>query len=213
MSVPTTYATLQTEIATLAVRDDLTDLIPNFIGYAENWFQRELFSPEREETVTLTVTNGVASLPTDFGGVKMIYVDGTTDTVLDPMTAAKLRTSYPTATTGTPMHYAFEGETVLFGPVPSSGLVIKMKYIEGITALSTDNTTNWLLTDHPDLYVNAALAELFDYTRDADQAALRRQKAVVAANSINRQGQRRKGNSGPLRTSTGLSQTNRKTLA
>jgi hypothetical protein len=198
MAVPTTWTELKAELAALAIRDDLTELIPNFIGYAENWFQRELFSPEREETATLTVTAGSATLPADFGGVKMVYVDGTTDHVLNPMTAPQLRASYPTTTTGTPAHFAIEGETILFGPHPASSDTIKLKYVEGITALGDAAATNWLLTDHPDLYVNASLAELYAYTRDPEGEAYRRGKALAIANSINVNGRRRRANSGPL---------------
>lgn len=209
MAVPTTYAELQTEIGTLSVRDDLEDMIPNFIGYAESWFQRELFSPEREESTTLTVTDGVATLPVGFGGVKMVYVDGSSDTVLKQVTPSALRAMYPTATTGTPLHFAIEGMTMLFGTIPSGSTVIILKYIEGITPLSDDADTNWLLTAHPDLYVNAGLAELYDYTRDDDAASKRRQKAVIIAESINREGRRRKTNSGPLAASTGLRNVSR----
>lgn len=198
MAVPTTWTELKTELATLAIRDDLEDVIPNFIGYAENWFQREIFSPEREETATLTITDGVASLPSDFGGAKMVYVDGATDTVVNQTTPAVLRTMYPTSTTGTPLHFAIEGETMLFGPVPTAGLVVKLKYIEGITPLGTSNATNWLLTDHPDIYVNASLSELHSYLRDYGEADRRRAMAEIAKESILKASRRRKGNSGPL---------------
>jgi hypothetical protein len=198
MAVPTTYAELQTEIATLSVREDLEDLIPSFIGYAENWFQRELFAPEREDTATLTVTSGVATLPTDFAGAKSVYVDGSVDRPLVQVTADKLRALYPTSGTDTPIHYAIEGQTMLFGPVPGGSEVIKLKYIEGITALSDDDTSNWLLADHPDLYINASLAELYDYTEHTEKAAKCRAKAERIAESIRVQSRRRKGNSGPL---------------
>jgi hypothetical protein len=209
MAVPTTWTELKTELAALAIRDDLDDLIPNFIGYAENWFQRELFSPEREETATLTVTNGVASLPTDFGGVKMVYVDGDRDTVLSQVTPDRLRALYPSTDTDTPLHFAIEGETMLFGAIPTTGLVIKLKYIEGILTLGSGQATNWLLTDHPDLYVNASLAELYAYTRDTEAEQYRRGKAASIAESINRAGRRRKTNSGPLRANSPVSQVSR----
>lgn len=212
MTVPTTWTELKAQIAALSVRDDTDDpayqQIASFIGYAENWFQRELFSPEREETVTLTVTNGVASLPSDFGGVKMVYVDGSTDTVLVQTTPAELRAKYPTATTGTPAFFAIEGETMLFGPIPSS-LTIKLKYIEGITPLGESNASNWLLAGHPDLYVNAAMAELYEMTRDYDAANRRRSLAVANLESVNRSSRRRKGNSGALRATSPVAQVSR----
>ncbi len=206
MAVPTTWTELKAALVTLSVRDDLEDLVGDFIGYAENWFQREIFSPEREATVTLTVTNGTAPLPADFGGVKSLYLDSTRDSDLEFVAPARLRALYPTTEAGTPCHYAIDGETVLIGPYPSPGSVIKLAYIEGITPLGASNATNWLLTAHPDLYVNASLAELHNYLRDYTEADRRRAMAAGAGESILRSARRRKGNSGPLRAAVPIPQ-------
>src|SRR5690349_19844709 len=104
MTIPANWTQLKAEIATLSVRDDLDDLIPNFIGYAENWMQRELFSPEREESAALSITDGVASLPSDFVGVKTVFVDGASDTVLRQITPQHLRELFPSTNTGTPLY-------------------------------------------------------------------------------------------------------------
>lgn len=201
MANPTTWAELKTSLTTRMIRDDLADVVAEHISTAECWMQREIFGPEREVSTTLTVTDGVATLPDDFGGVKLVYVDGTSDTVLEHVTPSELRELYPTANTGTPLHFAIEGETMLFGPVPSSGLVIKLQYVEGIPALGDSQATNWLLTDHPDLYVYASLAELCEYTRDFIEADRHRAKAAIIADSVQRSFRRRKTNSGPLAAS------------
>jgi hypothetical protein len=206
MSIPTTWTTLKAELATLAIRDDLEDLIPNFIGYAESWMRRELRSPEREATATLSITDGVAAMPSDFQGVLTVYVDGDVDVVLDQMTPQRLRAMFPTTTTGTPRYFAVDGETVLFGPWPASGTVVIMDYLEGIPRLSASQATNWVLTDHPDLYVFACLAEIADYTRDPDEANRWRSKAFVVAESVNKQGRARKTNSGPLMANSPVGQ-------
>src|SRR4051812_7879200 len=119
MTAPATWEDLKIALEAWAARDDLEERIPEAISLAEAWFQREIFSPERIETATLTVTNGVANLPADFGGVKTVYVDGTRDTVLDQLTPSDLRRTYPGTETTTPCHFAIEGETMLFGPIPS----------------------------------------------------------------------------------------------
>lgn len=205
MAVPTNWTELKAEITTFSVRDDLEDLIPNFIGYAENLFNRELFGPDRETSVTLTVTDGVASLPADFAGARAVYVDGNRDTVLDQVTPDELRRLYPGSDTDTPLHFAIYGSEIRFGPVPSDGLTIILEYDEGIPALGTSQATNWLLTAHPDIYVNAALAELCEYTHDYDEAGRRLSRAMAALGSINRHGRRRKY-AGPLQASRQLAQ-------
>lgn len=202
MGVPTNWTELKAAVVALSVRDDLETMVGDFIGYAENVFQRELFSPEREASVTLTLTDNAAPLPADFGGVKLVYVDAARAKVLDEVTPARLRELHPTNAAYLPTVFAIEGENILFGATPPGGTTIILEYIEGITALGESNPTNWLLTRHPDVYVNTALAELFAYTRDADGETFRRGKAGAIIDSINRAGRRRKTNSGPLAASS-----------
>lgn len=197
MAMPSTWAELKTSLATRMIRDDLTDIIPEMIAEAETIFQREVFAPERMETATLSFTGQSASLPSDFWGLRTIYLDATTDIVLEKVTLSFLRSMYPTTATGTPKVYAIEGETIWLGPPPSSGDV-EISYWETIPALGDSQSTNWLLTDHPDLYVHASLAELNDYVRDYDEANRHRAKASAIVESINRAGRRRTINSGPL---------------
>lgn len=213
MAVPTNWTELKAAVATLANRDDTDDpaflQIPDFIAYAEDYFQKTLFMPEREDVATLVVTDGVAPLPADFGGAKTVYVDGSVDRPLVQVTADQIRKLYPTSEANTPTNYAIEGETMLIGPVPSTGTVIKLRYIEGIPALGAGQATNWLLTDHPSIYVQGALAELYDYTRDDTQAAKCRAKCAAMIELANQSGRRRKGNSGPLVTNSPVRQTSR----
>lgn len=202
MAVPTTWALLQAEIATWAVRDDLTDQIPNFIGYAENRFNRDLFTPDRHETATLTATTGSVALPTDFWGVRAVYVDGSTNSPLEALTIPELRATYQNDETGTPRHYAIEGGFMLLGPAPSGSTEIELTYWETIPALGSGQATNWLLTAHPDLYLAASLEELFSYTRDLNALALWSGKTAARIESLNKAGIRNQF-SGPLRSRAG----------
>lgn len=192
----TTWSELKLALEAWTSRDDLEDRIPEAISLAEKWFQREIFSPEREEVATLTVTNGVASLPADFAAVKRVYQDGDVIENIERVTMDTLREMYPGTTSGTPRNYAIEREQIAFGPYPSG--TVKLVYVEGITPLSSVQTTNWLLTDHPDLYLAASLAELFEFSRNYDASDRWRERAVGVAGSVNRAGRRRSINSGPL---------------
>lgn len=196
MTAPATWEDLKITLEAWAARDDLEERIPEAISLAETWFQREIFSPEREESATLTITNGVAALPTDFAGVKRVYQDGDIIEGIEKVTMDTLRDLYPGSNSGTPRHYAIEKEQIAFGPYPSG--TVKLVYIEGITRLSDSQATNWLLTDHPDLYIAASLAELFEFARSYDASDRWRARAVGIAGSVNRAGRRRSINSGPL---------------
>jgi hypothetical protein len=175
--------------------------LPYFIGRAEAYFQREIFSPDREVKASLVVASGVAALPPDFGGVKTVWIDGPVYRVLEAVTPSALRQRYPTAPYGSPLHFAIEGGTMLLGPNSPDGLGIMMTYTTGIPPLGPRQASNWLLVDHPDAYVRASLVELYEFTehyQKADRCRVERDHAIA---SINRSARRRRTNSGPLAAS------------
>lgn len=196
---PTTWAGLKTDIANWLNRDDLTSQIPIFIAYAERHFQRVIFTPDREEALSITADAQSEALPSDFWGFKSgPYVDGATDVILTRLEPGDLRRTYPDATTGTPSHYAIEGENILFGPTPSSSLTIKGTYYKTIPVLNASTATNWLLTDHPDVYLAGALFEASLYVIDDTRAAIWKTRRDEGIELINRVARKREANSGPL---------------
>lgn len=200
---PTTWAELKTS-ARLWFGDVGTDSIADAqleesIALAERHFQRTVFTPDREEALSITADAASEALPSDFWGFKSPpYVDGSIDQPLTRTTPGDLRATYPDATTGTPAHFAIEGENILFGPVPSSSLSIKGTYYKTIPALASGTTTNWLLTDHPDLYLAGTLHYAFLFLMDEARSALWGEKMARAVEDINRAGRKRSVNSGPL---------------
>jgi hypothetical protein len=204
MAAPTTWTELKAELLADCMRADDEALIarlPYFIGRAEAHFQRELFSPEREVKTTLVVASGVAALPPDFGGVRTAWIDRPVYRVLEAVTPSALRRRYPTATYGTPLHFAIEGESMLLGPNWPNGRAIMMTYTTGIAPLGPQQASNWLLVDHPDVYVQASLVELYEFTEHYQKADRCRAQRDQAMASISRSARRRRTNSGPLAAS------------
>ena len=52
------------------------------------------------------------------------------------------------------------------------GEVKLFRKYDGVTALSSSNTTNWILTNHPDLYLYASLSEAAPYLGQDDRLAV-----------------------------------------
>jgi hypothetical protein len=200
-----TWTELQAAIEAWTDIDVSDAQVQEFIGLAEAHFQRTVFTPDREAAYSLSADAGSEALPDDFWGFKSgPYVDGAPDVVLTRVTPGELRAMYPSGTTGTPSHYAIEGENILFGPVPASATDIKGTYYVTITPLSGSAASNWLLLAHPDLYLAGSLAEAFSFSMDEAREAkwVAKREAIIA--DINRSGARRAANSGPLVASTGL---------
>ncbi|WP_114954315.1 phage adaptor protein [Sphingosinicella terrae] len=201
MSAPTTYAELKSAIADWGDRDDsnIDATAAECIALAEHRLQRELSSPEREATITLPTMAETIDLPQDLWAIRAAFLDGDPKTLLEPMTLADLRRTHAAAATGRPRHHAVSGEQLVLGPAPDSVYDLVLTYIRSIPALSGDNDTNWLLTDHPDLYLNGALVELFAKYRDSEGISLHEARLQAAIDSVNRSGRRRSQGAPPIR--------------
>lgn len=203
-SDPSTWATLQASVESWLGQDFTDAQVQEFIALGERHLQRTLFTPDRESASSLSADAVAEALPADFWGFKSgPYVDGSTDTVLTRVTPAMLRTSFPDGTTGALTHFAIEGENILFGPAPAAATSIKGTYYATIPALGAGQATNWLLTDHPDLYLAAALVEGFAYHLDEARAAWWERKRDRKIADVNAAGTRRSANSGPLTAASG----------
>src|SRR5687768_4734499 len=199
-SDPTTWTELKSTLANWLNRDDLSATeIPEAIALAERRFQRTLFSPERETEATLSASAETVALPADLWGIRAAYLASDPRVVLEPMTLAELRNTYSAATTGKPQNYAIRGESLVLGPAPDAACSIKLTYIQTIPALGAGLATNWLLTDHPDLYLYGALHALHLLLVDEARAALYDARFRQAAEELNRSAVRRTSGGAPIR--------------
>lgn len=167
----TDYATLKTSIANFLHRSDLTDLIPEFIADAENRIYNELRIRAMEAAYSGTTAS--SALPSGFLEWIFLYVNDTTEQKLTRRDAEWIYTNYPDrAGGGRPIFFAREGDTLIFGPAPDSTYTITGRYYKKLAALSDSNTTNWFITDAPDLLRYGALCEAAPYIGDDARIAL-----------------------------------------
>lgn len=158
-----TYAELKSAVADYLRRTDLADVIPTFIELAEARFNRLLIVPNREAATTLTAAATV-SLPADFSMLRSAYLDTDPKVVLEQMTLASMRRKFASASVGEPRAFAIQsGNALVLGPSPDNAYDININYYQKIPALSDANSTNWLLTGHPDAYLYGALAQAEAY--------------------------------------------------
>jgi len=170
-----TYADLQTSIANWLKRSDLTSIIPDFITLAEARIARDLRLRKQVVNTTLSTVAGTqsVSLPSDFLEAENISLSNTTPPgALSVVTPEILDRKYPEAyVTGQPRVYTVLGDKVLFGPTPDAVYSVSLDYYQRWAALSASGT-NWLLTNHPNIYLFAALAEGAPYLMEDERAPL-----------------------------------------
>lgn len=168
----TNYSDLQTAIATWLQRTDLTATIPDFISIFEATANRRLRVRQQETTTTLTPAVGVLTLPTDYLSHRRLTWTGTPRRELSYVEPSWLQGAYPNIPTTFPSVFTIEGGSIKIMPTDDTNTAVELVYFAKIAALSTGNTTNWLMTAHPDLYLFGTLTEAQAYAVNVDNAAL-----------------------------------------
>lgn len=185
-----TYAELQTAVANWLDRSDLTDRIPEFITLAEAEFNRRLRTIDMlERDTAFTIDSITETLPEDFLGVKDFYFN-------DALTVIKLQELSPDrmsherqrwSSSAIPIYYAVIGGNFEFLPTPNDTYTGTLLYYKRIAALSNTNTTNWLLSAHPDLYLFGALREAEPYVHNDERVPLWHSRYESAMNQLMQQ--------------------------
>ena len=155
----TNYTTLKTSIANWLNRSDLSDEIADdFIVLTEADFNSKLRIRKMVTQATITINAETKSLPTGFLQVRDFYIlSGSTKYPLRYMTPTQMDQTKGTSTTGIPQAYTILGDTFRFMPKPDSSYTGYINYYKKFDALSSTNATNFILTDHPAIYLYGSL--------------------------------------------------------
>jgi len=173
MALDGTYSGLLASVASWMNRTDLTASIPDFVSIAESRISRELRLRKQitNATITASVLTRSAALPTDWLELENISVSGTPDSPLQYVTIEHMDVKYPEAGfSGKPFVYTIEGDNVILGPTPDSAYSIDIIYYARFPSVITTGA-NWLLTNHPNIYLYACLREGAFFTKDGSGAA------------------------------------------
>tara|TARA_B100001057_G_C22871397_1_gene959070 strand:+ start:7387 stop:8007 length:621 start_codon:yes stop_codon:yes gene_type:complete len=169
----TTFAELKTAIANFLARSDLTDRIPEFIALAEARMSRELETRSQEKRSTANTISGdeFISLPTDLRKIRLVKLNTDPISVLDYASPTDFYTTYPSSGGGRPKYYTVLGAEIVLRPIPDSVYTVELIYGEEIAGLSDANTTNTILTRHPDAYLYGSLSASYIYLMEEARAA------------------------------------------
>lgn len=166
------YTELQDAIADWLNRvgsPDLAARAPDFIKMAEARFNRKLRVRQNEKRATATLDAGFITLPSDWLEAKAIrLVINGKPVPLELGTSEQLdqaRRDASTVGTTKPHLYRFIGNQIEVAPYVLGEATMELEYFYKVPALAT-SSTNWLLTDWPDLYLYGALQHSAPYLRD-----------------------------------------------
>lgn len=164
------YSDLTSAVADWMARDDLTDRIPDFIALAEATLNKVMRSPRMVTTASLAyTTNAVsAATPTDMIEPQFIVNASDVTNILEQCSVQQLimLRRHRLKTAGTPKYFAIVGQTVQIAPKADTSYTMTIHYYQNIPSLQS-NSTNWLMTYHPDLYLYATLMHTMPFLNDS----------------------------------------------
>jgi hypothetical protein len=154
----TTYSGLKASIADWLNRSDLTNQIEDFIGLAEADFNAKLRIRQMEQIDAITIDSETETVPTGFIGVRSFYIlSAGTKYALEYITPHNMFEIKAGSTTARPRVYTIESdnaaESLRFGPAPDSAYTGYLSYYKRFPALSDTSTSNYILTNHPGIYL------------------------------------------------------------
>ena len=158
-----TYAELKTGIANWLNRTDLTDEISDdFIKLTEADFNAKLRIRAMEQIDSITIDSETETVPTGFIGVRSFYILLSSNKYpLKYLTPHNMFDIRGGSRSGRPRAYTIESddetETFRFGPSPDTSYTGYLSYYKAISALSVSNTSNWMLANHPAVYLYGSL--------------------------------------------------------
>lgn len=188
----TSYSTLLDAIVDRMNDAAQSTYADEFIQMAEAMFNRRLNNLDMEGTATIAA-DGDLPLPTDYKGSMSIRIDD--EKPLKQLGPDDFQAKWRDQT-GAPVNFSIFSGQIHLGPDPGDGsYTVTMTYLRTLTALSSTSTSNWLLEQHPDLYLYASLVEAEVRGWNNEQAAFYSSAVSQMIDEINRyDARRRRGN-------------------
>jgi len=163
-----TYAELKTSIGDWLNRSDLTSVIPDFISLAEAQIERTLRARQMIVRANASFDAQYGAVPSDFLETKSLKLTSTNpQTPLEFLSIDALDQKAAEYTaSGKPKFFGVVGGQLRIVPTPDATYTTELTYYAKLAKLSSSNTTNWLLTSSPDIYLYGSLLQAAPYLQD-----------------------------------------------
>lgn len=161
-----TYAELKTAIATWTVRSDLSSRMADIVVLTEADIRKDVRCQAMETYTTGTLSGETLAFPTGFVWAKRLKVGRY---IYEYVTPAEYSDLDEIGSTRAAFTIIGQNIYILNGAADDDYSLI---YFKAFTALSAADDTNWLLTNHPDVYLYGGCAKVALVTKD-DKALAR----------------------------------------
>lgn len=163
---------LVVEAARISGRTDLPQIAPMLLGFLEGYLNNTLRTDGMVASASLTTdADGVVALPTDY--LEAVSLEYGSDVHLSRITRAK-------ADVGVAGYYIAGGNLVS----SKVGTAHALNYYQSIPGLWS-NSTNWLLTAKPEIYLRGLVFEAHKDANDAEAAMQAKMLLDMAVDDLN----------------------------
>lgn len=166
----TDYGDLQTQVISFSHRNDITTLVPDLVVLCEKKINRILRDMNMQATSTTVGMTETTALPSNCLEVTQIAISWSGLKTVPTFITSDQMDAYKTVTPtieGNPQFFTLRANNVEVYPKPLTGITYTMTltYLLRVVPLAT-TSTNWLLTDHFDVYLYGTLCELARFQND-----------------------------------------------
>jgi len=171
-----TLAQLENQVKSFMFRANILDVVgadqvDNLILLGEKWLLRRCRAREMESALSVVISAGAATVPSDYRALKHARISGTPTRFLRQRKPQWIYENYPLRSADNkPFFIGVDGSTFVFGPYPDSNYTVDGYYYAAPTSVLT--SANTLFTTHPDLYLFSALAETESYIKNDKRVAM-----------------------------------------
>lgn len=171
------YTWLVQNAASFLNRSDLIEAIPSFIALAEANLQRQLTAQGVQGATVHAQSTAIDSefeaVPDDFAAPLVMRVYNTATSTWNPLenvtaTGMSVLKNFREKTAGIPDRYAVVDSSFEFCPTPDKAYQVDLIYQARLTPLTATNTTNWAITNYPDVYLYGVLTHAAGYLHEVN---------------------------------------------
>ena len=192
----TTCVGLKAAVASWMHRTDLTTLIPDFISLAESDIRKDVRCQAMESLATGTLTGETLAFPTRFIEATRLTVEG------DPY-KYEIPVYYTAQVEAQSQEWSYtvigQNIYILNG---TNGDAYTLLYYSMFAGLSADADTNWLITNHPDVYLFGTLKHACLWTEFPEGVVKWDAMYKQAVAKVNSMEQKARYTGGPLNVRT-----------
>ena len=169
------YDGLQAVIADWLNRPDIDGIIPELINLAESKIMRDLRHWRQQRRVTTILNESFENLPSDFLQPINFYIDtnqGEKTLEFSSLGEINRRKRFAAGVSGEPVVYTMNSGQIEFMPAPDDDYPLTLIYYAKIPNLSAEQSSNWLLTYYPDIYLYGSLMQASSYLNNDERVAV-----------------------------------------